>query len=914
MPPPSGPIPAPLVQAFQAGLFELPRRPIGASAQGSGPAITSAGQAVWNVPVIMVGFSDHPLTHTAAEFETALFDTTGSTPSGSVYDYYRWASNGRLRVQGKVIATINLPSTRDFYAYSFYGLSRESTPQNLFGLVRDALLTLDTPVDWSQFDLDHDGYVDMLWVIHQGVGGETTIDRTNLWSITSRLSGGWRYGAPFVTSQLLPGSLNQYFQIDRFSTLPELSAIIPTHHAEIGVFCHEFGHALGLPDLYDTSGIPSGLSNVGPGYWSLMSTGAYGGQGLTPERPAGLGGWCNLFLGWGTTTRPSEDGPITLRPIMRGDPLVEFWFQGESNPEHFILENRRREGFDSTLPADGLLVTHVDEAAIAQRLNANRINSGLTPGLQIVEADGRSDLFNGANRGEASDVFPGPLGVTSLGDLTHPDTHTFLGGFTGISLGQIQSQGEDVHFSLQVRAPGWGSELPIAPPLDGSFDTVRPGHWARADAQGNLYCVHSEPVGGVPQIVLITRRASGWLAPEVVSQSPVSALDPAIACLPGGDLAVVWTDLRTGKSQIFIRVRIRGTWQPETPITDLDGDGHHASVGADAHGMVQVAWIQDRQGVSSQIEFKRFAYISPFGTPTPVTFSSELPDPPALEVRPDGSSYLVWSDRSATPRLYFARFHPDSGMSPRAPLTLLPGSAQVGATVACDTSGTLHIAWIGAGSGISELHYQRRRASSAPAPQDTVLDHSGYLLQNASIACDDSGGVHLVYENWSTQASVPEYRLWSPTHGWDWGATDLPQNGAAAIFPAVLPWGPSNVTTLYLREDASELQLVERDRRLGVPTTAATPRTSLVDPPGFAIAPNPLRAGSRLGLAAVGDGNSRFEIFDIAGRRVAEIPGVQSGAHLVAEVGSATTSRWPGGVYFARLSGRPETRRFVVLR
>lgn len=908
MPPPSGVLPAPVVQAFQDGLFNLPKRPAGNR--------VTATQTRWYIPVILVGFSDHPLTHTAAEFETALFDTTHSTPSGSVWDYYQWASNGQLDVRGKVVATVNLPSTRDFYAYSFYGLARESTPQNLFGMAHDALLSLPGPVDWSPFDVDHDGWVDMLWVVHQGVGGETTIDRTNLWSVTSRLSAGWRFGSSFITTQLVPGSQTQHYQIDRFTTLPELSAIIPTRRAEIGVFCHEFGHALGLPDLYDASGIPGPVGNYGPGNWSLMATGGYGGQGLTPERPSGLGGWCELFLGWRSSVRPSEDQHVALRPTRRGDPLVEFWFQGDPNPEHFLLENRHREGFDSTLPADGLLVTHLDDAAIAQRLEANRINSGLTPGLMIVEADGRRDLATAANRGEASDLFPGPTNRGSLTDETNPNTHSFSGSWTGIGLAQIEQVGENVNFDLQVRSPGWGSEVPVSDASNSQFDSGRPAHWARLDDAKNVVCVRSEIVDGRPEIVLRTRTASGWQPPETVSASPSSAYDPAIACLPGGDLAVVWTDTRSGRPQIYLRVRIRGVWQSETPVTLAKGDGHHATIGADTHGMVQVAWLQDTAG-TRQLLFKRFAYFAPFGSPVPVTSADEVPDIPALEVMPGGSSYLVWSDRAASPRIYYARFSPDSGVTARIPLTFLPSGPQLGLAAAVDSAGTLHVVWQATIEGNNELHYQRRLKKQPPAPRDTVLDSAGYLLQNPSIACDDSGGIHLAYENWATRLAIPRYRLWSPSHGWDFSSTDIPAvPGTNGVLPIVLPSRPTDVSVLYLREQGDDLQLVQRTRKLGgTPPIAAVPGL----PPGatgegWRLAPNPLRAGRRLLLTEPASRAGCFEIYDLAGRRVAAVDARLDGGFAHAEIAASVTAGWAGGIYFARASGHPESHRFVVLR
>ena len=904
MPPRSGELPPAVADAFRAGLFSLPEHAV--------PTATSVAQNQWNVPVLMVGFSDAPLTISAAEFETALFDTTGATPNGSVSEYYRWASGGRLQLSGRVIAVVNLPRPRSYYAQGFWGLTKESTPENLYGMVRDALLTNTALVDWSQFDINHDGFVDILWVVHQGVGGETSVDRTNIWSVTSRMTAGWQFGATFTTGQRIPGTTNSFYQVDRFSTLPELSAIIPGRRAEIGTFCHEFGHALGLPDLYDTTGLPAGVTNVGPGNWSLMSTGGYGGGGLTPERPTHLGAWCQLFLGWAESIRPTEDTLITLRPLSRGDPVLEVWFQGESNLEHFIIENRYRESYDATLPSSGLIVYHVDEGVISQRLNNNNINAGMVPGLLILEGDGDGDLVAGVNRGDAADPLPGSLNRTSVGDQTVPNLKTFRGAVTNLALGSIERLGENVRFRLQVRAPGWGAAVPVGATLGSVLDSSRPGRWAVTDAERRVWCVRSEWVSGRSQIVLRSRLGNTWQPPEVVSASPSAAFDPAIACLPGGDLSVVWTDLRGGRSRIYLRQRVRGRWQPETLLSEIEGDSHHPAIGADDFGMVQVAWLTDLLG-GSRIYFKRFAYIAPFGMSSPVTSASEDPDPPALEVRPNGSSYLLWSDRAGQlPRLYFARFHPDSGVSPRLPVTPTPGAAQLGASFAVDAAGDLHVAWQVAGSGLNELHYQRRRATLSPAPRDTLLDASGYLLQNPAVACDDSGGVHLSYENWASQVPVPSYRLWTPARGWDVRSTHLTQGGEGGNHPVSLPHSTHDVTVLFTRESEFDLQLVERRRRLGVSATTSAP------PPAVAVsawqlAPNPLRAGAALRLAAIGEA-AEFEIFDLGGRRMAVIRSETEGPWRRAFVPPALTAEWPGGVYFARLRGAATTQRFVVLR
>ena len=73
---------------------------------------------------------------------------------------------------------------------------------------------------------------------------------------------------------------------------------------DIGVFCHEFGHVLGLPDLYDTDNSSEGL-----GQWCLMASGSWGGNGSSPQTPTHMSAWCKQKLGWVT---PSSDRFIKL--------------------------------------------------------------------------------------------------------------------------------------------------------------------------------------------------------------------------------------------------------------------------------------------------------------------------------------------------------------------------------------------------------------------------------------------------------------------------------------------------------------------------------------------------------------------------------------------------------------------------
>ena len=912
MPPLLGGVPPEVSAGFHDGLFEVPVRP---SELG-----VSATQPVWRIPVILVSYADDSLTYAAASFDSALFDSAGSTATGSVYDYYQWTSGGRLFVCGRVVGTVRLPHEKAYYGFNSWGLSRTATPNNSAGLVGDALVACSDQVRWADFDFDRDGFVDMLWVVHPGIGGEASPNRFNndLWSITSRLSGYWSNCDAFETNELVPGSLTQHMRLDRFSVLPEMSYFAPGNISEIGVYCHEFGHALGLPDLYDTR--DGGLTNSGPGNWSLMGTGVYGGNGRSPQYPTHLGAWPTLFMGWASSIRPASDTTIVLPPLTHGAPVVELWFQGEASPEHFLLESRRRESFDRNLPAEGLIVYHVDDAVIGQGIQSNTVNSGLYPGVLLVEADGSSHLTQGGNRGDAGDVFPGTTGRTFMYDGPPlPETRTFQGAPTGIGLFGIAPESQGVRFLAQVRPVGW------LPPVDrtvGEYspaDVETPTRTTAMAMDGTIYVVASESRLGHQQIVLRTRRGGVWEGGQVVTNSPGDAFEPSLALLGGDDLALAWSDMRSGLALPYYRARVGGVWTAETPLTAATIDCRNPSIGADGKGGVYVAWVSTNLG-QARLMLMRFPYLSPFGQPIRVTSSGSYPSSPAVVPVPSGGAIVTWVDSAVwPPTLWFSRCAPDSLPSPPQILTVQDGLSQDWVSAVVDSSGTLHAVYLETGSGISQMHYQRRLASGGFAPRDTTLEASGNSLMSARIARDRQGGLHVVFERVASGVSQVRYRRRDPVLGWDARSTDVTAlTDGQAVQGEVFPLSPDQVTVLYRTTPGGVSHLMERQRVTDYPPPLGVPAARLPVVAPLTLLPNPVHAGEevRLSCHAPPEGPvPAIEVFDLAGRRVACVDAVPQGSVLRARLSPGLTRDWPAGVYFVRPRGAssPATR-LVVLR
>jgi hypothetical protein len=149
-------------------------------------------------------------------------------------------------------------------------------------------------------------------------------------------------------------------------------------------------------------------------------------------------------------------------------------------------------------------------------------------------------------------------------------------------------------------------------------------------------------------------------APRTLTQSPSAALEPAIAKIGRSDLALAWTDTRGGRSRIYFKCRVRGTWGPEQLVGDRPGENSSPAIGVDAGGRVQIAWLNTLANKSS-VWFTRFLYFAPWAQPVLVTPATAARGPPVIATPRNGGSTLLWVDHAAAvPRLYFARFSPES--------------------------------------------------------------------------------------------------------------------------------------------------------------------------------------------------------------------------------------------------------------
>jgi M6 family metalloprotease-like protein len=443
--------------------------------------------------VILWEFTDHPAdqgAHPSSAYHDMMF-STAAYPTGSMNDFYRENSYGTYGIGGDVVGWTTSLHTYDSYANGD-GSQDASTAREM---IIDAVAQLDPSVDFSQYDNDgpdgvphsgdDDGYVDALFFVHAGPGQEQTGDPADIWSHASAFYSGLSTG--------------DGVSVRRYSVEPE--ELLDGSLMTVGVFCHEYGHVLGLPDLYDTD-----YSSSGIGEWGLMSGGSWNNRSGDPagSSPSHLTAWCKQELGWLTpvTVTASSYG-VTIPPAETSPTAYRIFRDGVTGgDEYFLCENRRTLGFDAGLVRrqillglplpEGLIVYHVDESNSGNSSDHHRL-------VDVVEAspwfepdgswyeqmDGDRDTGTYANlsqpnRGDNGDLWPGfTLFNADSTDWVGPRDRDRFAGDTvppaedsfcepaGIAIENIALAGDDVVADFLVGAK---AEPPAAVKTDHTWD------------------------------------------------------------------------------------------------------------------------------------------------------------------------------------------------------------------------------------------------------------------------------------------------------------------------------------------------------------------------------------------------------------------------------------------------------------
>ena len=326
---------------------------------------------------------------------------------GSVSDYFYDMSKGTYTPQFDVVGPykLNQPSL-------YYGKGEND---NTYALVSDACKAADKDVDFSRYDADGDGMVDLVYIIYAGYPASMSGNPNDIWPKSGPGNGSFgTYDGKKVCRYGVHAELNFGRELNQKNGFL-LSGI--------GLFCHEFSHTLGLPDLYPTVDA-SKVDNQNPEMWDLMDGGEYtynGGYCPTPYSP-----WEMDAMGWATPIELSDEKQtVTLKSY--GKERIAYKIKGENN-EYLLLQNIQIGGWWTGVAyvyKTGMLVWRIDYNNEDVNLFDNPNNTLGKPKVMIVPADGY--VISDYNHGDGkewtdkqykeslqADPFPGTTKRTEL--------------------------------------------------------------------------------------------------------------------------------------------------------------------------------------------------------------------------------------------------------------------------------------------------------------------------------------------------------------------------------------------------------------------------------------------------------------------------------------------------------------------
>lgn len=384
-------------------------------------------QLEFNIPVLLGRYSDIGETYfNSNDFQNLLFD---QNQTGTMKDYYLEVSYGNFSIDGE---------TSGWYQSEY---SQLQAVEQVKGYVSNVASLADPDVDYGLYDNDgpdnipnsgdDDGFVDGIVVVYPGcLDGEN-----NIWAHQSSL-GNFKY----VTNDLTPNGQN--IIVDTYMVCPELSAG-PGQSCntdlifQMGTFAHEFGHVLGLPDLYDRDNSNGGSEGVGE--WCLMASANW--LGSNGDTPGHMSAWCKIELGWLQPIIANNfENNVSIKQLASYPEAIKIWEDNYRSSRYFLIENRQKVGFDSDLNGSGLVVYHINEnrgwgsnAWSFGPINDDENNKF----IDVESADGYTDLDNEINRGDDGDPFPGTSNNITFDNYSNPSSKRNDGIETNIVVNNI---------------------------------------------------------------------------------------------------------------------------------------------------------------------------------------------------------------------------------------------------------------------------------------------------------------------------------------------------------------------------------------------------------------------------------------------------------------------------------------------
>lgn len=348
--------------------------------------------------VILADFTDQKFKHDDDQINIEIFDqylnadgapsheadpTLAKNNIGSVKEYFKAMSGGSFVPNFDVKCLVHLSGPMKDYGPG------KNDDMNKF-IPEVCRLAQQQGVDFSQYDANNDGQVDLVYIIYAGYGQNFSgNDANTIWAKSGGNSYGtfdgkqvYRYGV-HCELNFSPAIINSTDY--NFAGVPQINGI--------GLFCHEFSHCMGLPDFYPTTAAAQKQFLPAMEYWDLMDNGEYTYNGY---RPTAYTAWEREYMGWmeiETLTEENKGQRISLVNIDRnGGKAYRIYKDGQtSGNEYIIIQNIQSYKWNVNLGnmGHGMLVYHVDfdDSFLLANNSVNNVKG--TPRMNVLPADGR---------------------------------------------------------------------------------------------------------------------------------------------------------------------------------------------------------------------------------------------------------------------------------------------------------------------------------------------------------------------------------------------------------------------------------------------------------------------------------------------------------------------------------------------
>ena len=307
--------------------------------------------------------------------------------TGSVKKYFSDMSGGKFKPQFDLYGPITMPKNVAYYGEGSSSMERYRE------LVYDACTMMDDSLDFSMYDADKDGNVDLVYIIYAGYGESVSSIESTLWPKAFVCGTDIKKDGKYVRLAGISNELNGRPDGKYSST----SGLLING---VGLFCHEFSHCMGLPDFYPTVSPQwttandkqdfDAYDNQGMEEWDVMDNGIYLYNGYSPTAYTA---WEREKMGWLTIETLTKEGKVELKSIDEGGKAYRIKNdKNTSGNEYYIVENIQAKGWNKKLPASGMMVSHVEYEPRAFSVfhgGDNSVNNiKKHPRMTIVPADG----------------------------------------------------------------------------------------------------------------------------------------------------------------------------------------------------------------------------------------------------------------------------------------------------------------------------------------------------------------------------------------------------------------------------------------------------------------------------------------------------------------------------------------------